>query len=112
MDIILDNLINELKRGTQVLAVLNSLNEGQYGYGLLENLNNKNINIEAGTLYPLLRRLEQQKLLISSWDMSEARPRKYYSISNYGTNVLEMLKKEWNKIVNDMNNVLGGINNG
>lgn len=109
MDIILENLIIELKRGTQVLAVLSLLNEGQYGYALLEMLNNKNILIEAGTLYPLLRRLEQQKLLNSSWDTTETRPRKYYMISNLGTTILLKLKSEWENIVFDINNVLRGI---
>lgn len=107
MDPILENLIQELKRGTQVFAVLHLLDEPQYGYLLLQKLNSKNIEIEAGTLYPLLRRLESQKLLVSDWDKSEPRARKYYKISEYGKEVLSVLKLEWEKIVTDINNIIG-----
>lgn len=106
MDPILENLISELKRGTQVFAVLHLLDEGQYGYALLQKLNDRNVEIEAGTLYPLLRRLESQKLLISDWDKTEPRARKYYQISDYGIEVLAKLKIEWNKIVADINNIM------
>lgn len=108
VDQILENLILELKRGTQVLSALKLLDRPQYGYLLLQKLNNKNIDIEAGTLYPLLRRLESQKLLISNWDNNEARPRKYYQISNYGKEILKKLEKEWFKIVNDINLIIKG----
>lgn len=107
MDPILDNLIQELKRGTQVFAVLQLLEVGQYGYALLQILNEKNIDIEAGTLYPLLRRLESQKLLTSDWYKSEPRARKYYEISDYGKTVLKQLKEEWKKIVDDINSIVG-----
>lgn len=65
----ISNLILELRRGTQILAVLSQLDEMKYGYSLLQDLKNKNIKLEAGTLYPLLRRLEAQGLLISEWDL-------------------------------------------
>ncbi|VEU81036.1 PadR family transcriptional regulator [Haploplasma axanthum] len=106
MDTVLENLILELNRGTQVLTVLNILRDEQYGYALLQKLNDNDISIEAGTLYPLLRRLEKQNLLVSSWDKLEPRPRKYYKISNYGEEVLKKLKTEWSKIVKSMMNVL------
>lgn len=111
MDPILDNLILELKRGTQVFSALKLLDEPQYGYLLLQKLNDRNIDIEAGTLYPLLRRLESQKLLISDWDKSEPRARKYYQISKYGKEVLSKLEKEWLNITRDMNNIIKGDNN-
>ncbi|MGD9886563.1 MAG: PadR family transcriptional regulator [Bacilli bacterium] len=62
-------MILELRRGTQILAVLSQLDEMKYGYSLLQDLENKNIKLEDGTLYPLLRRLEAQGLLISEWDL-------------------------------------------
>lgn len=65
----ISNLILELRRGTQILAVLSQLDEMKYGYSLLQDLENKNIKLEDGTLYPLLRRLEAQGLLISEWDL-------------------------------------------
>ncbi len=103
---ILNNLVGELKRGTQVLAVLAYLHKGQYGYSLLQDLSSQGVMIEAGTLYPLLRRLESQGLLKSDWDTSETRPRKYYSLSPDGVATFEALKKQWQILTDDMNAVL------
>lgn len=88
---ILNNLEIELRRGTQTLAVLSLLREKQYGYSLLQALEEKHVYIEAGTLYPMLRRLETQGLLISHWDTQESRPRKYYELSSEGILVLDKL---------------------
>lgn len=95
MDELIDSLIIELKRGTLVLSVLSQLHNAEYGYSLVQKLEEKNIPIEAGTLYPLLRRLEKQKLLISEWDTSESRPRKFYILSEDGKEVYARLKNEW-----------------
>lgn len=104
----LANLKNELRRGTQVLAVLSQLDKTQYGYSLLQDLEDKKVNIEAGTLYPLLRRLESQGLLKSEWDTSESRPRKYYLLSEDGKEVYQILLKEWNTIAEEMANLFKG----
>ena len=106
---LLDNMIQELKRGTQIMIVLSALKEMQYGYSLLQVLNEKNVNIEAGTLYPLLRRLDQQGLLDSIWDTTESRPRKYYKLSENGADILKALKKAWEEMVNDVNQSLKEI---
>lgn len=105
-DMILTNLISELKRGTQVLAVLGQLHQGQYGYSLLQELLAKGIQIEAGTLYPLLRRLESQGLLTSQWDTSETRPRKYYVLSPAGQTIYETLTQEWKSLIETMDSIL------
>ena len=93
-DELINTLIIELKRGTLVLSVLSQLNNPEYGYSLVQKLEEKNTPIEAGTLYPLLRRLEKQKLLISQWDTSESRPRKFYVLSDMGKQVYITLKQE------------------
>lgn len=103
---ILSNLISELKRGTQVLAVLGQLHQGQYGYSLLQELLAKGIQIEAGTLYPLLRRLESQGLLTSQWDTSETRPRKYYVLSPQGLDIYKTLTQEWQTLIETMASIL------
>ncbi len=100
------NLLVELKRGTQILQVLSQMKHMQYGYSLLQSLEEKKINIEAGTLYPLLRRLESQKILTSEWDTTESRPRKYYTLSEDGIELFEALKKEWKKISLEMTELL------
>jgi len=99
---ILDNMIVELRRGTQIIAVLSQLSRNQYGYSLLQSLEEKGIQMEAGTLYPLLRRLESQGLLQSEWDTSEARPRKYYILSQLGIEIYQAVIKEWKKLIQEM----------
>jgi DNA-binding PadR family transcriptional regulator len=106
---LLENMIQELKRGTQIMIVLSALKDMQYGYSLLQVLNEKNVNIEAGTLYPLLRRLDQQGLLDSIWDTTESRPRKYYKLSENGAEILKALKKAWEEMVSDVNQSLKEI---
>ncbi|MDT2602132.1 PadR family transcriptional regulator [Enterococcus hulanensis] len=95
---IVQSYITELKRGNLVLAVLGSLSKPHYGYALLQTLQGKRIEIEANTLYPLLRRLEKQELLKSDWDTTESRPRKYYSISSIGIRVRSELLEEWKEM--------------
>ena len=92
---LLESLIVELRRGTLTLAVLSQLREPQYGYSLVQRLENLNITIDQSTLYPLLRRLEKQELVTSSWDTSESRPRKYYVLTKYGLEIYTKLKAEW-----------------
>lgn len=94
---LIENLTGELKRGTLVLSVLLSADTPTYGYSLVQALQDKGINIEQNTLYPLLRRLEKQGLLISSWDTTESRPRKYYNISPLGSDIRLTLSREWTR---------------
>ncbi|KAA1420702.1 PadR family transcriptional regulator [Mumia zhuanghuii] len=90
--------VQELRRGTVVLACLLSLREPGYGYGLLESLDEAGIAVDANTLYPLLRRLEKQGLLTSEWNTDEARPRKFYRTSSDGVRLAETLVAEWNEL--------------
>lgn len=85
---IIKNLNQELRKGTLVLAVLSQLKEKHYGYSLVESLNKKGLRIEQNTLYPLLRRLDKQGLLESTWEVVEPRPRKYYQLNNTGKEIL------------------------
>ena len=94
-----ENVTLELRRGVIVLAVLSQLTEEQYGYSLLKSLSDLGLEVDQGTLYPLLRRLESQGLLESVWKLEEARPRRYYIISAQGKKILPRLKAEWNSIV-------------
>jgi PadR family transcriptional regulator PadR len=88
----------ELRRGTVVVACLLALRQPGYGYGLLDALAQAGIAVEANTLYPLLRRLEAQGLLVSEWDTSEARPRKFYRTSPAGVAMARQLRSEWDEL--------------
>ncbi|MFF3172272.1 PadR family transcriptional regulator [Streptomyces sp. NPDC057900] len=85
----------ELRRGTVVLACLALLEEPRYGYALLETLGDAGIAVDGNTLYPLLRRLEKQGLLVSEWNTEQSRPRKFYRISAEGARVRTGLLREW-----------------
>jgi PadR family transcriptional regulator PadR len=102
----IENLILEMRRGVIVLAVLSQCNQEQYGYSLMKSLSEKGLDIDQGTLYPLLRRLETQGLLSSSWRLEEARPRRYYLISPEGQEILPKLVKEWESMVQMMRHML------
>ncbi len=106
MNDLISSLTVELKRGTLVLLVLSQLRTQEYGYSLVQKLEEKNAPIDAGTLYPLLRRLEKQKLLVSEWDTSESRPRKFYMLSQEGKEVYARLKTEWEFLSKHLENLL------
>lgn len=102
----LDKLTLELRRGVITLAVLSQLDEEQYGYSLIQRLGVLGLKVEQGTLYPLLRRLEDQGLLQSNWRVEESRPRRYYYISPAGKNLLPALKMEWDALLQAMERML------
>ena len=87
--------LQELRRGTVVLACLLMLRTADYGYALLERLSAAGIATDGNTLYPLLRRLEKQELVTSEWNTDETRPRKFYRTSPAGVRLAEMLTREW-----------------
>lgn len=90
--------LQELRRGTVVLAALVVLREPGYGYALLETLTDHGITVDANTLYPLLRRLEKQGLLTSQWNTEEPRPRKFYRTSAEGERLTGALIADWRRL--------------
>ena len=101
-------LVLELRRGTFILLVLSQLQEPMYGYSLVRKLNDHDVPMDANTLYPLMRRLESQGLLASQWDTSEAKPRKYYQITEDGLAVLEKTKAYWKTFSANVDSLLEG----
>lgn len=97
-DEIFENLRMELRRGSLILAVLAALRTERYGYTLRKQLAEKGMDIDEGTLYPLLRRLETQGLLESQWREEEKRNKRFYRLSAGGKEVFEALVGEWRKI--------------
>lgn len=87
--------LQELRRGTVVMAALATLSRPTYGYALLEQLADAGFAVDGNTLYPLLRRLEKQGLLTSEWNTEESRPRKFYRVSPDGEALLQALLDEW-----------------
>ena len=102
-------LTQELRRGVLVLAALSQLKEEKYGYALISSLAEKGLEIEQGTLYPLLRRLEEQGLLESEWNVEGSRPRRYYQISPEGSKTLQDLAGDWRNLTEVMEKLLAGM---
>ena len=102
-----ENLASELRRGLLTLAVLAECSEPQYGYSLKQGLDQRGLEINEGTLYPLLRRLEEQGLLSSQWQLAdESRPRRYYVISPHGQAALAHLSVEWRQLSRALDGLL------
>lgn len=88
----------ELRRGVVQLVALQLLMVPRYGYDLVRMLSAAGFPVEEGTLYPILRRFEKQGLLTSTWNTEGARPRKYYVLSETGTEVLHGMREAWDQI--------------
>src|SRR5688500_2436997 len=93
-----DSLRLELRRGCLVMAVLAQLRSEHYGYTLRKELADRGMDIDEGTLYPLLRRLESQGLLASEWREQDKRNKRFYRLSPAGKGVLKELVAEWRHI--------------
>lgn len=91
----LDKLRAELRRGVIVLVVLAQLRHEHYGYSLRKRLGDAGVQVEEGTLYPLIRRLEKQGWLESHWRVEANRKRRFYQLSEPGMQALSMLTEEW-----------------
>jgi PadR family transcriptional regulator PadR len=105
-DSLLDNLRLELRRGCLILAVLAQLRTERYGYTLRKALEERGMAIDEGTLYPLLRRLESQGLLVSEWREEDKRNKRFYKISREGKLVLKQLLAEWQGIGLSLDEIL------
>ncbi len=103
---LLENLRLELRRGCLVLAVLAALRSEQYGYTLRKVLEGQGLAIDESTLYPLLRRLEAQGLLVSEWREEDKRNKRFYRVSEEGSQVLEKLLHEWKSINMSLEEIL------
>jgi PadR family transcriptional regulator PadR len=101
-----ENLRLELRRGSLILAVLVMLRTEQYGYTLRKALADHGMPIDEGTLYPLLRRLESQGLLVSEWREEDKRNKRFYRLSAEGKAILKPLLAEWQGINTSLNGIL------
>jgi PadR family transcriptional regulator PadR len=106
----LDRWSKEVKRGAVTLAILALLSKRRaYGYEAVKILDEKMsfLALEQGTVYPLLKRLEQRELLKSEWDYEDpTKPRKYYAVTNEGVMALVEMKKAWTDLSREMQAVL------
>lgn len=94
-----DKFQRELLRGSLDLMVLSVLAGGKrYGYLIQKQLretSGQRVDLQAGTLYPILHRLEEERLIRSSWDDSTGRKRKWYELTAAGHKSLQVQSAQW-----------------
>ena len=103
----------DLLRGSLDLMVLTVIaQQSQYGYSIQKRLNlatDGQVVLPAGTLYPLLHRLEAKKLIRSRWDDSSGRRRKWYEITAKGKTALSQQAGVWQQYVECVGTLLDGL---
>jgi len=108
---IIEQTKTEMRRGLIVLSTLALLKNPHYGYSLVQTLEEKGIPIDGNTLYPLLRRLEKQRLLKSEWEVEVSKPRKYYKITEEGLQVVNELIESWKSSKKSIQTIIGDYEN-
>lgn len=105
-----DKFQSDLLRGSLDLIVLSVLaDEPQYGYAIQKSVNSVSlgrVKLAAGTLYPLLHRLESDKLIKSKWDDSTGRKRKWYELTTKGRKRLQSQANQWQQYANCMRTMI------
>lgn len=103
----------DLLRGSLDLMVLSVLAGGStYGYDLQQRIlsaSDQLVQLQAGTLYPLLHRLEADKLIRSRWEDATGRKRKWYEITAAGKQRLQTQTAEWDRYVACIQSMLAPI---
>lgn len=103
----------DLLRGSLDLMVLSALVPGPtYGYELQQRLraaSDELVQVQAGTLYPMLHRLETDKLIRSRWDDTTGRKRKWYELTAAGRRRLVSQTREWDRYVACIQGLLAPI---
>jgi DNA-binding PadR family transcriptional regulator len=104
---------SELMRGSLDLVVLSVLAGGpKYGYLLQQDLREVSrglVDVQAGTLYPLLHRLESERLIRCKWDASTGRRRKWYELTVSGRKRLAAQAREWNEYAECLRSMLAPV---
>ena len=90
----------QFRKGVLEICVLALISKkDMYGNEIVQNIS-KVINVNEGTIYPILRRLTKDEYFESYiLESSEGPARKYYKITNLGKDYLDKMMKEWNDFV-------------
>ncbi len=94
---------NDLVQGTLGLLILKTLSlEPKHGWAIakrIQQISNEVLQVQQGSLYPALQRLEQQGWIRSKWGETETgRQARFYSLTAAGKAQLEKERNEWNRL--------------
>lgn len=106
----------DLLQGTLDLIILQTLKWGpQHGYGISQAIKTDSravLQVETGSLYPALHRLEKRKLIKSEWKTSDNKQRaKYYRLTTAGLKHLANETSRWNELVEAMSAIMSSREN-
>ncbi|RZK23946.1 MAG: PadR family transcriptional regulator [Flavobacterium sp.] len=105
----IDKWISQLKKGTLSFLVLQILKDQKayYGYDLIQEIRKRTeIEVAEGTLYPLMNRLKEEKMVSSNWvEQNSGIPRKYYSITTLGIKTAETMSQYWISLNQALNSI-------
>ena len=94
------------------LLVLTALKAGPgHGYSIIRSIRDRSdgeFELLEGSLYPVLHRLERERLVTSSWSDVSGRKRRVYKLSRKGRAALEQHERDWRRFERAMNLVLAG----
>ena len=95
------------------MLILNLLKDNNmYGYEMIETLRERSMNVfslKAGTLYPILHKLEEQGYVETYEEEIGGKTRKYYTLTKAGKKQLQVKKEEWEEYSQAVGRVLGGV---
>lgn len=90
----------DLWRASLTTLCLQALVGREYGYALLASLQSAGVPVDGNTLYPLLRKLESNGILLSEWETGQGRPRKFYSLTPQGDELRRALVQDLDEVRN------------
>jgi PadR family transcriptional regulator PadR len=104
----IENVKAQMRKGLLEFCILSILSEKDaYASDIIKKLKEAKLIVVEGTLYPILTRLKNDDLLTYRWEESnQGPPRKYYKITETGSEFLTSLKISWNELVNSINKLI------
>jgi len=107
--VFIDNWNTQIKKGLLLFLVMNIIkSKNSYGYEIIQKVKEKTgLDMAEGTLYPLLKKLKEEKLALCKWEVNEeSAPRKYYYLTGQGNATLEKMNKEWSSLNASVSNLI------
>ena len=103
-----ENANQQMRKGVLELCILSIISEKEaYPSDMIKRLEQSDMIVVEGTVYPLLTRLKNMGLLQYTWQESkEGPPRKYFQLTPEGEVFLQELKESWAKLVLSVNNII------
>jgi PadR family transcriptional regulator PadR len=103
-----DNFQSQMRKGILEMCTLAILNKADaYSNEIIETLRKGNMIVVEGTLYPMLNRLKKMELLTYRWEESKSGPpRKYYSITSKGSEILSEMTANWKEMTESVNHII------